>query len=203
MKIAIIDYGSGNVGSVQNALDYLGVKSILTNNANEIKNADKVILPGQGRFGDVMNKLRQRKLDEVLIKEISQGKPCLGICIGLQILFEKSEEDVGIKGLGLIKGKVRRFQTKLKVPQIGWNQVEQKKESILFNGLNKNNYYFVHSFFVEPTNNPVILSKTDYGGNFVSAIEKDNVFAVQFHPEKSGITGLKLLRNFCEVELIC
>jgi imidazole glycerol-phosphate synthase subunit HisH len=199
MKIAIIDYGSGNVGSVKNALNYLGVQSILTSDKNEIKTADKIILPGQGRFGDVMNKLKQKGLDRILIQEIKNGKPYLGICIGLQILFDKSEEDPGVKGLGIINGEVKKFQTNLKVPQIGWNQVEQKKESILFNEINNKDYYFVHSYYVELIHKSVILAQTGYGIEFVSAIEINNLFAVQFHPEKSGKIGLQLLKNFCEV----
>ena len=199
MKIAIIDYGSGNVGSVKNALNYLGVQSILTSDKNEIKTADKIILPGQGRFGDVMNKLKQKGLDKILVQELKKGKPYLGICIGLQILFDKSEENPGVKGLGIIKGDVKKFKINQKVPQIGWNQAEQNKESVLFNKLNKKNYYFVHSYYVEPIDKSVTLAQTGYGIEFVSAIEINNLFAVQFHPEKSGKIGLQLLKIFCEV----
>lgn len=197
--IAIIDYGAGNIGSVKNALDYLGINNMITNNIEEIKKVDKIILPGQGRFGDVMNKLRERKLDKVLISEIQNGKPYFGICIGLQILFEKSEEDPNIKGLGIIKGTVKRFQTKLKIPQIGWNKIKQRKESLLFQDLIDDYYYFVHSYYVVPNQREVILATTNYDNEFVSAIQKNNIYATQFHPEKSAKIGLKLLKKFGEL----
>ena len=170
--IAIIDYGSGNIGSVKNALDYLRIKNKVTDDPGEIMNADKLILPGQGRFGDVMTKLGEEKLDKVMIEEIKKGKLYLGICIGLQILFENSEEDLGVKGLGLIKGKIKRFPNNVKIPQIGWNNVEQKKESLLLNGIDNGYFYFVHSYYVVPEDNNVVLTTTNYGTKFVSGIQK-------------------------------
>ena len=198
--IAIIDYVGGNVGSVRNALNSLGISNIITDNKKEISSSDKIILPGQGRFGDVMNKLREKKLDKLLITEIKNGKPYLGICIGLQILFKVGEEDSGIQGFGILKGNVPKFKAKLKIPQIGWNKVALTKKSIFFKDIaNNSQFYFVHSYYVEPVKEETVLCKTDYGINFVSGIEKDNIIAVQFHPEKSGRTGLQLLKNFCEL----
>jgi glutamine amidotransferase len=193
--IAIIDYGGGNIGSVKNALDFLSIDSIITDRAEEIRKADMIILPGQGRFGDVMKKLRERKIDRIMIDEIKSGKPYLGICIGLQILFEKGEEDPKIKGLGLLKGTVPKFRINLKIPQIGWNNTEQKKES-RFN-VNQKCYYFVHSYFVKPKEKKIILASSRYVDEFACAIEKDNILAVQFHPEKSGNDGLELLKEWC------
>ncbi len=197
--IAIIDYRGGNIGSVKNALDYLNIANAVTDKPDEIRQADKIILPGQGRFGDVMKKLRAKGLDKILIEQIKSGKPYLGVCVGLQILFEKGEEDPGIKGIGVLKGTVPRFMTKMKTPQIGWNSINTVKESKLFKGIPPNSFfYFVHSYYANPENDGVILCKTEYGTEFASAIETGNIFAVQFHPEKSGATGLKLLKNFCE-----
>jgi imidazole glycerol-phosphate synthase subunit HisH len=198
--IALIDYGGGNIGSVKNALDKLKIQSIITNEKEEIVKAEKIILPGQGRFGDVMNKLKGKGLEKVLTEEINKGKPYLGICIGLQILFEKGEEDPEIKGLGLLKGDVPKFNSGQKIPQIGWNNVNILTNSILFKGIpNGTFFYFVHSYYACPENEKTKLCKTTYGIEFASGIENSNVFAVQFHPEKSGVAGLKLLKNFCEM----
>jgi glutamine amidotransferase len=195
--ISIIDYGGGNTGSVKNALDFLRIESIVTSDPSQINSSDKIILPGQGRFGDVMNKLRQKGLDKVLVSEITNRKPYLGICIGLQILFEYGKEDPGIKGLSLLKGTVPKFRIELKVPQIGWNNVKALKKSKLFAGIKNNSFfYFVHSYYADTADEKIVLSKTGYGIEFISGIEKDNLFAVQFHPEKSGIDGLQLLKNF-------
>ncbi len=200
--IAIIDYGGGNIGSVKNALDYLNLANVVTDNPEQIRNAKKIILPGQGRFGDVMNKLRSKKLDKLLIEEIKKGKPYLGICIGLQILFEYGEEDLRVKGLSILKGNVPKFAAKLKIPQIGWNNVKIKKESTLFKGIPEDSFfYFVHSYYANPFGTEDILSTTEYGIEFTSGIENKNLFAIQFHPEKSGENGLKLLKNFGD--LIC
>jgi glutamine amidotransferase len=193
--ISIIDYGGGNVGSVRNALDFINAEYSVTDDIKEIRKASKIILPGQGRFGDVMTRLREKKLDIALKREIFSGKPYLGICIGLQILFECGEEDKDAEGLGILKGTVPKFGIDLKVPQIGWNKIIQKKESLFLdsNGF----FYFVHSYFVKPKENHIILAQSDYGTDFTCAIEKDNILAVQFHPEKSGEAGLNLLRKWC------
>jgi|TARA_B100001971_G_C18223324_1_gene558681 glutamine amidotransferase len=199
--IAIIDYGAGNLRSVKNALDYLKVDSIITSNPNDIKKAEKLILPGVGSFGDTINSLEEKTLIKTIKEQIKNKKPYLGICLGLQILFEGSEESPDAKGLGIFKGDVKRFK-ELKVPQIGWNSINIKnKKSKLLKGIETNSYfYFVHSYYVEPKDKSIILTKTDYGVNFVSGIEKDNIFAVQFHPERSGDIGLKILKNFVELE---
>ena len=198
--IAIIDYGAGNLQSVKNALDYLKVKSVITSNANEIIKAKKVIFPGVGSFGDGIRALNELDLIDPIMKAIEDNKPFLGICLGMQVLFEKSEESPGVEGLGIFEGTVRKFKGDLKIPQIGWNQLKIQKESGLFEGVeDKSFFYFVHSYYVNPEDKDIVLATTDYGREFVSAIEKDNIFALQFHPEKSGEIGLKILENFCKL----
>jgi len=189
--IAIVDYGAGNLMSIKNALDFIKVKSKITDNAEEIVKADKIIFPGVGNFGNVMSNLEDRKLTKTIKKFIESKKPFLGICIGLQILFEESEESPGIKGLGILKGRVARFK-KGKIPQIGWNFVKSK-DKLIKDGY----YYFVNSFYVTPEDKSVILAETDYFAKFTSAIKKDNIIAMQFHPEKSGSIGLKFLTKWC------
>ena len=198
--IAIIDYGAGNLKSVKNALDFLRAKSIITDKAKDIEKADKVIFPGVGSFGDVMEALEKKKLIEPIKKAIKQ-KPYLGICLGLQILFEQSQENPGVKGMGIFKGRVKRFSSKLKIPQIGWNSIKITKKSQITKNINDNSYfYFVHSYYVEPEDKSIILTKTDYGQEFTSGIAKDNIFGVQFHPERSGTIGLEMLKNFVELK---
>ncbi|NTV22815.1 MAG: imidazole glycerol phosphate synthase subunit HisH [Nanoarchaeota archaeon] len=197
--IAIIDYGGGNTGSVKNALDCLKLGSKITSDPADITKADRIILPGQGRFSDVMANLKAGKLDRVIKSEIRKGKPYLGICVGLQILFDEGEEDPGTKGLGIIKGTVPRF-TSQKVPQIGWNDIRLMKKSRLFAGVPKSAFfYFVHSYYALPEDSSLISAMTGYGIEFASAVEKDNIYAVQFHPEKSGEDGLRLLKNFGDI----
>ncbi|MFC1690878.1 imidazole glycerol phosphate synthase subunit HisH [Nanoarchaeota archaeon] len=199
MKVAIVDYGAGNLKSVSKALDFLKVENIITDKPEDILEADKIILPGVGNFGDTMKQLKQKNLIEPIKQAIESGKSYLGICLGLQILFEKSQESSEL-GLGIFKGKVVKFNSdKLKIPQIGWNNINIKKESKLFDGIDKGYFYFVHSYYVVPEDKDIILTTTDYGGEFVSGIEKNNIYAVQFHPEKSGKVGLRLLRNFIEL----
>jgi glutamine amidotransferase len=195
--IAIIDYGAGNIQSVKNALDYLKVENKITDKAEDIEKADKVIFPGVGAYGDVMKALEEKGLTESVKKAISE-KPYLGICLGLQVLFEESEESPGVKGLGIFKGKVKKFKSKtLKIPQIGWNSIKIAKKDEILKGIKDESYfYFVHSYFVEPEDKSIILTKTDYGEEFVSGIVKDNVIGIQFHPERSGEVGLQLLKNF-------
>jgi imidazole glycerol phosphate synthase glutamine amidotransferase subunit len=197
--IAIIDYGAGNIQSVKNALDYLKVKNKITDNVEDILKADKVIFPGVGAFGDVMNALDEKGLTKP-IRTAIQKKPYLGICLGLQVLFEESEESPDIKGLGIFKGKVKKFKSKtLKIPQIGWNSIKINKKNPILNKVNDNSYfYFVHSYYVDPKDKDIILTKTDYGEEFVSGIVKDNIIGIQFHPERSGEVGLQLLKNFVE-----
>lgn len=188
--IAIIDYGAGNLVSVKNALDYLGVASKITSNAEDIEKAERIILPGVGSFGFMMESLRKLKLEEPLKRALLKGKPYLGICLGLQALFEESEESPGIKGLGIFKGKVVRFK-RGKIPQIGWNNIKPKK--ILFK---EGFVYFVNSYYPIPEDKEIVATTTDYFGDFVSAVQKDNITATQFHPEKSGEFGLELIRRW-------
>lgn len=186
--IAIIDYGAGNVQSVKNALDYLEVESRITSNPNDIMNAEKVILPGVGAFGDCIDALEKRKLIQPIRDCINSGKPFFGICLGLQLLFEKSEESPGKKGLGIFKGKCVKFRQG-KVPQIGWNKIKSKE-------IGEGYVYFVNSYYVIPDENEIIESTSDYYGEFTAAIKKDNVLATQFHPEKSGDFGLQILKRW-------
>src|SRR3989338_10613386 len=203
--IAIIDYGSGNVGSVKNALDYLGYTSVITHDKEIIKNADRVVFPGQGMFGDVMRNLEEKKLITPIIDFISSGKPFLGICIGMQVLFDSSEESPEQKGLGILKGKVIKFR-KGKIPQIGWNKIKSKTYvypssyfgSYLGDYLDENYMYFANSYYVVPDDKEIIAGETDYNIVFASAIIRKNVAGFQFHPEKSGKDGLKLLKKWLE-----
>jgi glutamine amidotransferase len=194
--IAIIDYGIGNLRSVQKAFERQNIKAVITQNADEIRQADKIILPGVGAMKPAMDKLNELKLIDVII-EAAKKKPFLGICLGLQLLFEESKEGGQIKGLGLLKGKVELFQ-KLKVPQIGWNQLNIiKKESPILQGIDEgSNVYFCHSYYVVPEDKSIVITQTKYGLEFASAVQKDNIFGVQFHPEKSQKVGLKILQNF-------
>ncbi|MBU0758124.1 MAG: imidazole glycerol phosphate synthase subunit HisH [Nanoarchaeota archaeon] len=199
--IAIIDYGGGNTGSVKNALDYLGFQSKITSDKKEILNAQKIIFPGVGNFEDVMAQIKIRKLGDAIKDAIDKKIPFLGICVGYQTLFETSKESETIKGLGIIKGKVVKFKTiGLKIPQIGWNKIRIVKESMLMKDVPDDSFvYFVHSYYPEVSDNAIVLTKTAYGNEFASSIEKGNLFATQFHPEKSGKAGLQILKNFCEI----
>lgn len=192
--ITIIDYGAGNIKSVANMLKTLGQDYVVTNKAEEILNAEKIIFPGQGHFAQSMQALKSTGMDKILKQVIAQGTPFLGICLGLQILFEKSEEAPGIEGLGVIKGEVKKF-TQGKIPQIGWNKIQTTKNNSI---LCDEYYYFVNSFYVVPEDESVISSLTDYGIKFASSIEKDNLIAVQFHPEKSGTVGLETIKKWLQ-----
>lgn len=197
---AIIDYDAGNIKSVQNACRLLGKKTILTRDRETILSADRVILPGVGAFGDAMERIRDYQLEEVIREVIEKGTPFLGICLGLQLIFEESEESPGVKGLSLLPGKICRFPDKgLKIPQIGWNSVSYPVTSPLFEGVPTDSYfYFVHSYHI-PADNPAVIGAAEYGIPFGAAIQKENLFACQFHPEKSSKVGLKLLQNFLEM----
>ena len=197
--IAIIDYGAGNLHSVQNALSFLGAESIITGNKEQILNADKMILPGVGAFGDAMACLREAKLDTVAAEAEALDIPLLGICLGLQLLFEGSAESPGVRGLGLFKGACRRIPQRehLKIPHIGWNSLEITKESKLLHGLGDAPYvYFVHSYYLQAKDPKIVAATTEYGVTIHASVEKENVFACQFHPEKSSKTGLAILKNF-------
>ncbi len=186
--IAIIDYGAGNANSVKNALDYLGYRSFITSEPEKILKSDKVIFPGVGSFGDAMKELKKRKIDGAIKKTIGAKKPFLGICIGMQALFEESEESPKAKGLGIFKGKVVRFR-KGKIPQIGWNKIDSKT-------IGSGYAYFVNSFYAVPSDKNIIESTGDYHGKFAAAVKKDNVLATQFHIEKSGEFGLRIIREW-------
>jgi len=194
--ITIIDYGSGNLRSVQKALEHVGAQTQITQNIDAIRAADKIVLPGVGAMQPAMDKLRELNLIHVIKDTIAQGKPFLGICLGLQLLFEKSEEGGEVSGLGILKGEVLKFR-QLKIPQIGWNQISVKNQSPLLANIKPQSFvYFCHSYFVKPADKNIIASSTEYGIEFTSSIWKKNIFGLQFHPEKSQTIGLQILKNF-------
>ena len=197
--IVIVDYGMGNLPNVKRALNLYSEDVVISSDIEIIKKADKILLPGVGAFGDAMRNIDKLGMREVLV-EASKIKPFLGICLGMQLLFEGSEEDSSEKGLGIIKGSVKKFKDiELKVPEIGWNSVKKPKESKILKGLADGSYfYFVHSYHVVPEEE-VVAGVTEYGYEFVSVIEKGNIMATQFHPEKSHDEGLKILKNFVEL----
>jgi imidazole glycerol-phosphate synthase subunit HisH len=198
--IALIDYGIGNLRSVEKALLTVGCQVSLTSQTSEILSADKVVLPGVGAFGDGMQGLRQRGLVEAIEAVVEARKPLLGICLGMQLLFEVSYELGVHPGLGLLPGEVRRFESNdLKVPQTGWNQIRPRRESRLLNGLAPNSYaYFNHSYYCQPADPGDILASSEYGVDYASVVGRDGLYGVQFHPEKSQAVGLQILRNFVE-----
>ena len=196
--IAIIDYGGGNLRSVEKALTAIGEESIVTRDRHEILNADKVILPGVGAFGDAMNSLKKYELDKVIHQVTAENKPFLGICLGLQLLFEESEESPGVKGLGILKGKILRIpeHEDLKIPHMGWNSLDVVRPGRLLHGIEPGaEFYFVHSYYVEPAPE-LVMATTVYGKEFCSVYGRDGLWAVQCHLEKSGRPGLTVLRNF-------
>jgi len=194
--ITIIDYGLGNLTSVANALNQLSIPCQISAKREDIQSSSALILPGVGAAGEGMKNLKARKLDQVVIEQVANGKPLLGICLGMQLLFTLSDEG-GVECLDVLRGKVRKFETDLKVPQIGWNQVKARSDSKLLREVENNSYfYFVHSYYCEPDDKSVVTGTTEYGQVFCSVLEAKNVFGVQFHPEKSGEAGLQLLRNF-------
>ncbi len=198
MRTVILDCGLGNLRSVVKALEHVGFGEVkVSGDPFEVKRAEVLVFPGQGAFRRAVENLRRRDLLKPLLEHIGSGKPFLGICLGLQILFERSYEHGKTEGLGILKGEVVRLPENLKLPHIGWNQVWLKKSSKLFEGIKSGDYfYFVHSYHAVPEKEEVVVSTTDYGIQFVSAVEKENIFGVQFHPEKSQKKGLLLLRNF-------
>ncbi|WP_394525155.1 imidazole glycerol phosphate synthase subunit HisH [Lacrimispora sp. JR3] len=200
--IAIIDYDAGNLKSVEKALVSLGEKPVISRDKDTILSADHVILPGVGAFGDAMEKLRQYGLVDVIRQVVSNGTPFLGICLGLQLFFESSEESLGGKGLGLLPGRIVKFPDTpgLKVPHMGWNCLTIKPEAKLFKGIESGSYvYFVHSYYLEAGQQSDVAASSEYGLTFGASVERGNLFACQFHPEKSGDTGLKILKNFTQL----
>ncbi len=200
MKVAVVDYGMGNLRSVAKALEVVGFPEVsVTSSKEDILSSDAVVFPGQGAFRKAMENLKSLGLIEVLKEVILSQKPFFGICLGLQLLFERSHEHGITSGLGILPGEVRLLPTSVKLPHIGWNQVRISRDSSLFRGIEDGEYfYFVHSYCVVPQDERVIASVTDYGTDFVSAIERENLWAVQFHPEKSQKKGLAILKNFLE-----
>lgn len=197
-SLYIVDYGSGNLRSVQKAFEHVGVAAAVGSNPRAMEDAAGLVLPGVGAFGAAMTQLEEKGLVEPLLERIEAGVPFLGVCLGLQLLFESSEEDPGVRGLGLVRGDVRALPPTVKVPHIGWNQVEACTCSDLMDGIPDGSaFYFVHGYAVVPRSPGDVLAMTDYDGvTFVSAVEVDNLAAVQFHPEKSSTLGLRFYRNF-------
>lgn len=197
--IAIIDYDAGNIASVQKAFHYLGKQVTVTRDPKEILSADKVVLPGVGAYGDCMNKLHTYQLIDTIHQVVKQQTPFLGICLGLQLMFDYSEEGGHIEGLSLVPGSILRIPNNgnLKIPHIGWNSIEIRPDSRLFRGIDNQSYvYFVHSYYLKAQEESMVAATTEYGTHIHVAIEKDNLFACQFHPEKSGEVGLQILKNF-------
>jgi imidazole glycerol-phosphate synthase subunit HisH len=205
--IAVIDYGMGNLRSVQKALEKEGAKAIVTSDPVVLKKCDKIVFPGVGSFGDAMEELDKLGLARAIRDAIAEGKPFLGLCLGLQLLFEKSEESPGVKGLGVLEGEVRRFRNKiLKVPHMGWNNIKYRPKlkaggAKILKGVPNGSYmYFVHSYYVKPDDSRTTLTTTDYGMDFVSGVCRDKVYGFQFHPEKSQALGLRILKNFVSLK---
>ena len=199
-QVAIIDYGVGNLRSVEKALDATGCAAVVSSDVDVLRKAERLVLPGVGAFGACMNALTERGFDELVLERVSEGTPLLGVCVGMQMLFEESEEFGITHGLGLLRGRVHRFSTDLLVPQVGWNQIRQRVAHPLFEGIEDGAFfYFVHSYYCEPVAAEVILGETDYGVAYASVVARENLFGVQFHPEKSQTSGLRLLSNFARV----
>ena len=200
--IAIIDYGAGNIQSVSKALAHIGCEAFITRDKDKILKADGAVLPGVGSFGDTMDTMTEYGIKDTVIEYAKSGKPFLGICLGLQLLFPKSEESPDAEGLGIFDGSIIKIPSGegLKIPHIGWNSLDIKKNDGLFRGIGKNPYvYFVHSYFLNASDKSIVSAQTEYGVTIDAAVEKGNVYATQFHPEKSGETGLKILRNFADI----
>jgi glutamine amidotransferase len=197
LNLAVVDYDAGNTLSVTRALEKVGARVYLTSDPEEVLTADAVVLPGVGAFGDCVRKLKERGMDEACLETYRIGKPFLGVCIALQVFFEASEESPGVEGLGILPGKVVKFDVGgLKVPHMGWNELDVVREHPILRGLGGEDFYFVHSYHPEPEEDSDLLGESDYGGRFCAAAGRENLAAVQFHPEKSSRAGLKLYENF-------
>lgn len=200
--IAIIDYDAGNIKSVEKALQYIGEDTVISRDRDEILAADKVVLPGVGAFGDAMQKLKDYNLVNTIYDVADKNIPFLGICLGLQLLFEESEETPGVAGLGILPGEIVRIPDKpgFKIPHIGWNSLELSNNGRLFKGIDEQSYvYFVHSYYLKAKEESIVKASTEYVTHIHASVEKDNIFACQFHPEKSGDLGLSILRNFAVI----
>ena len=197
--ITIIDYGSGNLKSISNGFRRIGVEALVTSDKEKLKQAEVLILPGVGAFGTAMENLQ--KYQDIIHQHIQEGKPFLGVCLGLQVLFSESEESPGVKGLDVFPGKVVRFPETLplqglKIPHQGWNDLITRRHSPFLEGIDQDYMYFVHSYYVQPEDPEIVMATVDYGVEVPAVVAQDNVFATQFHPEKSGVAGLKILKNF-------
>lgn len=200
--IAILDYDAGNIKSVEKALIHLGQDAVITRDRDIILSSDRVILPGVGAFGEAMDKLRSYKLDQVIYDVVDKRIPFLGICLGLQLLFESSDETPGVTGLGLLEGEIKRIpdQEGLKIPHMGWNSIHVREGAALFEGISQDPYvYFVHSYYLAAKHEEDVAATTFYSTNIHASVEHDNIFACQFHPEKSSTVGLKILENFISI----
>lgn len=195
--VAIIDYGVGNLRSVEKAFAANGCDAIVSGDEEILRRAERLVLPGVGAFGACMRALKERGFDGLVRDKVSEGTPLLGVCVGMQMLFEESEEFGSTPGLGLLNGTVRRFGNELVVPQVGWNRVHQRREHALFDGVEDCSFcYFVHSFYCQPRDEEVVVGETEYGRRYASVVARENICGVQFHPEKSQDVGLRMLRNF-------
>lgn len=198
--ISIIDYGMGNLRSVQKALEYIGEEAIITSDREKILNSSGIILPGVGAFPDAMENLKEKALDKALKEAVSKGIPTLGICLGMQLLFEKGEEVRDCEGLGFFKGTIKKMYGNIKIPHMGWNSLKIEKQCKLLQGIDEESYvYFVHSFYAEIENNSIINACSKYGIDVPAVVSYGNLFGVQFHPEKSGDVGIKILKNFASL----
>jgi imidazole glycerol-phosphate synthase subunit HisH len=196
-QVAIIDYGVGNLRSVEKAFAATGCEAVVTDDESDLRNAERLVLPGVGAFAACMKALEERGFERLVCEKASEGIPLLGVCVGMQMLFDASDEFGSTSGLGLLPGRVRKFRNDLVVPQVGWNSIHQRKRHTLFDGVPDESYfYFVHSFYCEPSSERVVAGETEYGVTYASVVAEGNICGVQFHPEKSQEVGLRLLRNF-------
>lgn len=197
MKVAIIDYGVGNLRSVEKAFAATNCKAVVSGDEKVLRAAERLVLPGVGAFAACMNELKRRGFDELVRERAAEGAPLLGVCVGMQMLFDESEEFGGARGLGFLPGRVRRFDARLRVPQVGWNTIHQRRAHALFDGIEDDEYfYFVHSYFCDAEDNETVIGETEYGEVYASVVARANICGVQFHPEKSQAAGLRLLKNF-------
>ena len=197
-SVAIIDYGVGNLRSVEKAFAATGCDAVISDNEVTLRAAERLVLPGVGAFGSCMRALRERGFDSLVQERAAAGTPLLGICVGMQMLFDVSDEFGSTEGLGLLRGRVRRFETELVVPQVGWNRIHQQQRHGLFAGVDDGSFcYFVHSFYCDPADRTVVIGETDYDARYASVVAARNICGVQFHPEKSQHVGLQMLKNFC------
>lgn len=197
MNVAIIDYGVGNLRSVEKAFTATGCEAVVTSDESELRDAQRLVLPGVGAFGACMKALSERGFDRLVREQARKGTPVLGVCVGMQLLFDESDEFGSTNGLGLLRGRVRKFQNDLVVPHVGWNRIHQQRPHELFDGVADGSFcYFVHSFYCEPADDAVVAGETEYGTRYASVVIEKNICGVQFHPEKSQDVGLRMLRNF-------